>query len=300
MADTLHLRVLVGLLGITALAACQDEAAPKPTPASSASAASTAAAPPPGSAAPPKPSAEPPAAAADVFDWSKIEAPAMKATYKPGEKVWAVTPLPGSETAIQILPAVVVESMDNDVSVRIGTRKTTVPTTMTRPRVAVGEIEKGTPVLAGNFYAANYARVVAAAANVTVDVSLPGRVTRRDVVRDAVLPLDGKLGFAAPVYFKDAEAERVGVLVYEGKEKSYVADVTRFMKQVPTADLRPIPIGRSLKKGEKVRALAGTSLVEGTVDEVMGEGVLYRLSGPNAAAFSKGGVSFVQLVPASP
>jgi len=240
-------------LAIAALAACEDRAQPAPSPAASMSASGAAPLSPGASASGASAPNAPLAAAADVFDWSKVEVPAMKATYSPGDKVWAVTPLPGNDAAVQILPAVVVEPSGNDVSLRIGTRKTTVPASMTRPRVGVADIEKGTPVLAGNFFVASYARVVASAANVTVDVALPGRVTRRDIVRDSVLPLDGTLTFGAPVHFKDGDAERFGILVYKGADKSYVADATRFMKQVPTAALHAMPIGRMLKRARRCK-----------------------------------------------
>jgi len=49
-----------------------------------------------------------------------------------------------------------------------------------------------------------------------------------------------------------------------------------------------------------VQALAGTALLPGTVKEVLGDGVLYRLDGPEADSFSKAGVSFVHVLPAAP
>jgi len=296
MASALHMRWLGLALAAVALTSCEDGAQPAPSAASSAAPSASAEQ----TVAPESSAAAPSPIVADKFDWSKVEVPALKSTYSPGDKVWGVTPLPGSETAVQILPAVVVESSGNDVTLRIGTRKTTVPASMTRARPGVADIEKGTPVLAGNFFVASYARVVASAANVTVDVSLPGRVTRRDIVRDSVLPLDGTLTFAAPVHFKDGDSERFGVLLYKGSDKSYVADATRFIKQVPTASLQPMPIQRLLKKGDKVRALAGTTLLPGTIKEVLGDGVLYRLDGPNADSFSKAGVSFIHVMPAVP
>ena len=200
-----------------------------------------------------------------------------------GKRGWSVGP--GDSWTISLYEFVRTDGTKNVFKGPPGEPDFAIPGAYTFPAAPARGLAKGALVLVPVEGSTTCARVLAASdAEIKVAYLFDTKRTEKALQPDQVLPLEGKLGFAAPVAYKpqaDSKAWTLGTLVYSDGTNAWLQGATR----VPVAQVKPVDVARPYKAGDKVFAvLMDTDVfVAATVTKVVDDGLQYEVKTQDGA-----------------
>ncbi|MDI1476950.1 hypothetical protein [Polyangium sp. y55x31] len=201
----------------------------------------------------------------------------------PGKRAWTVGP--GESWTISLYEFVRADGTKNVFKGPAGEPDFAIPGAYTFPATPARGLAKGALVLVPVEGSTTCGRVLAASeAEIKVAFLFDTKRTEQAFQPDQVLPLDGKLAFAAPVAYKqqpDSKGWTLGTLVYTDGTTAWLQGATR----VPAAQVKPLDVVRAYKAGDKVFAVPAESdaFVAATVTKVEGDGLQYEIKTPDGA-----------------
>jgi hypothetical protein len=207
-----------------------------------------------------------------------------KAVAIPGKRGWSLGP--GDAWTVGLYEFVRSEGTKN-VFKAPGEPDFAIPGAYTFPATPAKGQRKGAPVLVPVESETACGRVVSASETaIEVAYIFDTKKVVKSFAPDQVLPLDGKLGYGAPVAYKgtpDAKTFALGWLVYQDGKTAWLVGATR----VDVGAVRPIDVVKEYKAGDKVWAMAaemGDSFQQVTLTKVLEDGLFYELKGSDGKA----------------
>lgn len=195
----------------------------------------------------------------------------------PGKRAWTLGP--GDSWTIGLYDYVRADGTKNVFKNPTGEPDFSIPGAYTLPALPARGLAKGAPVLVPDDTATACGRVVTASdAEIKVALIIDEVKTERTFQPDAVLPLDGKLGFGAPVAYRlqaDANAWSLGWHVYNDGVNAWLEGATR----APLAQVKPLDVTRSYRAGDKAFAILPSTdtFAPVTVTKIMDDGLRYEV-----------------------
>jgi len=200
-----------------------------------------------------------------------------------GKRAWTVGA--GDSWTIGLYDYVGADGTRNVFKGAAGEPHFAIPGAYTLAAVPARGLAKGAIVLVPSEGATTCGRV-ASAGDTRVEVGLLGESGRTvtGFSPDEVLPLDGKLGFGAPVAYRaapDVKSWSVGTLVYQDGTNAWLEGATK----VPLAQVKPLELPREIKVGDRIFAVPQLSdaFVPGAVTRILDEGLQYEIKTADGA-----------------
>ena len=167
-----------------------------------------------------------------------------------GERGWSIGP--GDTWDPGLYEFVRTEGTKNVFKVFGGEGEFSVPGSFTFPATAPKALKKGDPVFATIVTGGVCSRVISVSDDqVKVAFDWANELSDRTFSPEELLLLDGKLGYASPVIYKEAEDDGgwiAGTLIYKNEKTAWLAG----NKQVPAALVKPMDVNVVRKVGDKV------------------------------------------------
>lgn len=200
-----------------------------------------------------------------------------KAVALTGEKAWTLGP--GDSWDIGLYDYKRADGTKNVFLEFGGEGEFAVPGAFTYPAKPAQGLKKGDPVLVPVVTTTECGRVVSVSGDkVKVSYVWVDQKEEKELDLDEVLPLDGKLGYGAPVAYKeqpDDESWTAGRLVYKDDKTAWLLGNTK----VPANSLKPLDVKRIYKVGDDVLALPYNSLgflSRAKITKVLHDGLEYE------------------------
>ncbi|MDI1443347.1 hypothetical protein [Polyangium sp. 6x1] len=201
----------------------------------------------------------------------------------PGKRAWTVGA--GESWTIGLYEFVRADGTRNVFKGPAGEPDFAIPGAYTLPAAPARGLAKGALVIVPVEESTTCGRVLGASdSEIKVALLVDTKRTEKALQPDQVLPLDGKLGFAAPVAYKqqpDARSFTLGTLVYTDGTTAWLQGATR----VPAAQVKPLDVARPYKAGDKVFAVPAESdvFVPATVTKILDDGLQYEVKTQDGA-----------------
>ncbi len=195
----------------------------------------------------------------------------------PGKRGWTLGP--GDSWTIGLYEFVRADGTKNVFKHPGGEPDFAIPGAYNLPATPARGLAKSALVLVPLDEATTCARVLSASdTEIKVALLVDTKRVEKALLPDQVLPLDGKLAFAAPVAYKlqpDSKAWTLGTLVYNDATNAWLQGATR----VPVALVLPLDVARAYKAGDKVLAVPMDSdvFVPATITKVLDDGLQYEV-----------------------
>lgn len=195
-----------------------------------------------------------------------------------GEKAWTIGP--GDDWQIGLYDFVRTDGTKNVFKEFGGEKEFSVPGAFTMQAKPVAGLKKGDPVYATIVASGACGRVASASdQEIKVIYLWGGSRSDRTFAPDELLLLDGKLGYGAPVAYKeqaDDEWWMPGTLVYKDDKTAWLQGGTK----VPANLVKPLDVKRTYKAGDKVWAVPENTwgnLQPATVTKVLNDALQYEI-----------------------
>ncbi|MDI1431308.1 hypothetical protein [Polyangium sorediatum] len=199
----------------------------------------------------------------------------------PTRYAWSIGP--GESWTISIYQFVRSEGTKNVLKGPDDAPEFSIPGAFTRPALPARSLAKGAPVLVPDQALDERTTLCGRVTSTSPDLvkvailGLHNEPEEYTFDLDQVLPLDGKLGFGAPVAFKRTPDEKLyapGVLVRIDERHAWLQSALR----VAASDVKAIDVGRTHKVGDKVLVVPDDGsgrFTPVTITAVIGDGLAY-------------------------
>jgi hypothetical protein len=209
--------------------------------------------------------------------WTAYPGPDVPVSLAAGQKHWAAIPIAMDWQSLKITQLDYKGVEGKNAAFTFIGRELHVPSAWVRA-AEPAKVKAGSPVLLNIYVTSNYGRVTEVKGDKVV-VAHPWalKVESAEVSAQDVLLLSGELEFGAPVAYKQGADWYSATLLHKGADKSWVMGFAGKPLQVPTADVKAVPVGKVHKVGAAVWARFGSGkFMEAKVVGVLDKGLRYQ------------------------
>ena len=210
--------------------------------------------------------------------WAAYPGPDVPVTLAAGQPHWAAIPISTGWDSLKITQLDYKGVEGKNAAFTFMSRELHVPSAWVRAAEPAKGLKVGSPVLLNVYVTSNYGRVKELKGDkVVVEHHWVTKVESPEVSTRDVLLLSGELEFGAPVAYKQAADWYSAQLLHKGADQSWVMGFAGKPVQVPTADVKAVPVGKLFKVGAAVWARFGSGkFMEAKVVGVLEKGLRYQ------------------------
>jgi hypothetical protein len=218
----------------------------------------------------------------DVVRWADYPGPKLVASFA-GPRVWALHPVGGDDWAVTHFVLRELASAPSADAAEHRLRRTSggdlmVPSSLLLQPPVAKPLAVGAAVIVNVYASYAHARVLEVKDGVKVALRWAGSDAQEQVTLEDTLALDAKLGFGAPVAWKDGAAWTHGFLVSSDAAGAWVLGFGGKPRRVEGAQLVALDLSRKFKVGDRVWAASLSRFEPGKVTKVGADAVSYTIA----------------------